>query len=237
MTNLTNMTNMVNQTNTANSENRFRTIIFDLDGTLLDTLDDLWASTNYALEQCGYPTRTREEVRRFVGNGVKNLILRAVPEGTSEDASDACLTIFREHYKEHLNDHTGPYAGIMELLQTLRADGCRIGVVSNKFDAAVKLLCAEYFGELIDAAIGESPAAAKKPAPDTVFLALKELNASADTAVYIGDSEVDIQTAANASLPCISVTWGFRSRELLAKLKPDYLCDTASEVLAVIRGL
>ncbi len=196
----------------------FQTAIFDLDGTLLNTLEDLWYSTNYALKDSGFPARSLDEVRRFVGNGVAKLIERAVPDNISDEEMQRCLTTFRSHYSVHLTDHTGPYDGIPEVMKQLKEHGCRIGVVSNKFDAAVKALCADYFDGLYDTAIGESPLTAKKPAPDSVFKAMEELGAERGTSVYIGDSEVDIETARNAGIPCIGVTWGFRDGELLRVL-------------------
>ena len=215
---------------------RFRTAIFDLDGTLLNTLEDLWYSTNYALRESGFPERSLEEVRRFVGNGVRKLIDRAVPEHTPEEAKQRCETLFREHYSLHMKDHTRPYEGITAVLKELKESGCRIGVVSNKFDAAVKALCAEYFDGLYDTAIGESPLVAKKPAPDSVLTAMKELGGVRESCVYIGDSEVDIETSRNAGIPCIGVSWGFRGRKLLGELGAEYLCDIPSQLTAVILG-
>lgn len=191
--------------------------IFDLDGTLLDTLRDLAASVNYAMEQCHYPTHTIEEIRMMVGNGVATLIKRAVPSGTSEEDTAHALDIFRKHYMKHSEDTTRPYDGILELLSSLKAQGKRIAVVSNKFDAATKALCDKYFPNLIDIALGENEAEGirKKPAPDMVHKAMNHLNASPEECVYIGDSDVDLQTAKNSGIPCISVLWGFRTKEFL----------------------
>lgn len=191
--------------------------IFDLDGTLLDTLRDLAASVNYAMEQCHYPTHTIDEVCSMVGNGVATLIKRAVPSGTSEEDTARALDFFRKHYMKHSEDTTRPYDGILELLSSLKAKGKRIAVVSNKFDAATKALCDKYFPNLIDIALGENEAEGirKKPAPDMVFKAMKQLNASPEECVYIGDSDVDLQTAKNSGIPCISVLWGFRTKEFL----------------------
>ena len=184
--------------------------VFDLDGTLLDTLGDLAGSANYALTARGFPARTVDEVRRFVGNGVAMLLHRAVPDGTAPEDEARCLELFRAHYLAHMRDHTAPYAGIPELLDHLRQTGIAVAVVSNKFDAAVKDLCRDYFGDAVPVAIGESAQIRRKPAPDTVFAALRELDVPSERAVYIGDSDVDIDTARNAGMDCISVSWGFR---------------------------
>ena len=204
----------------------YQTVIFDLDGTLLDTLQDLADSTNYALSVHRMPARTLEEVRTFVGNGVGRLIHLAVPEGTPAEEEAACLADFRAHYLLNMENKTAPYPGIPELLDALRAAGVRTAVVSNKFDGAVKGLCRNYFGDRIEAAIGESQGVARKPAPDTVLRALAELGMPREGAVYIGDSDVDIETAKNAGLPCISVSWGFRSRAFLTGHGAQTIADT-----------
>ncbi len=205
--------------------------IFDLDGTLLDTLDDLAASTNYALRHHRMPVRSLDEVRRFVGNGVAMLIKRAVPEGTSPEHEAQVLATFRQHYLVHGQDRTKPYPGIMELLEELRHRGKRVAVVSNKFCAATEELCRHYFGGLVEVAIGEREGIRRKPAPDTVEEALRQLEMPAGSAVYIGDSEVDIATAANSGLPCISVLWGFRDRDFLLSNGAQCLVATPHEIL------
>ncbi len=197
------------------------TVIFDLDGTLLNTLEDLTDSVNHAMEEFGFPLHTIEEIRSFVGNGAPTLIERSIPQGKENPSYDAVLAAFKEHYAAHCEDKTNPYEGIMELLAQLKEKGYRMAVVSNKFDGAVKRLCGKYFGDYIEAAIGESADVKRKPAPDTVYQALCELSCDASRAVYVGDSEVDIQTAKNASLPCISVTWGFRTEERLKDAGAD----------------
>lgn len=197
------------------------TVIFDLDGTLLNTLEDLTDSVNHAMEEFGFPLHTIEEIRSFVGNGAPTLIERSIPQGKENPSYDAVLAAFKEHYAAHCEDKTNPYEGIMELLAQLKEKGYRMAVVSNKFDGAVKRLCGKYFGDYIEAAIGESADVKRKPAPDTVYQALRELSCDASRAVYVGDSEVDIQTAKNASLPCISVTWGFRTEERLKDAGAD----------------
>ena len=208
----------------------YHTAIFDLDGTLLDTLQDLADSANYALTLHHLPARTVEEVRQFVGNGVGLLIRRAVPEGTPEELERQVLRDFRAHYLVNMENKTAPYPGIPELLDALGAAGVPTAVVSNKFDGAVKGLCQNYFGDRIGAAIGESQGVARKPAPDTVFRALAELGMPREGAVYVGDSDVDIATAKNAGLPCISVSWGFRSRSFLTEHGARTIADTVEEL-------
>ena len=195
----------------------YSTYIFDLDGTLLDTLTDLAASCNYALRTHGMPEHSIDDVRRFVGNGVRKLMERAIPDGDANPDFEATFATFREHYMVHSLDTTKPYPGIMDALAELRARGCRLAVVSNKMMAATVELCKYFFPETIEVAIGENEAEGirKKPAPDTVFAALKQLGVSGDNAVYVGDSDVDLATARNSGLPCISVLWGFRDREFL----------------------
>ncbi len=196
---------------------QYNTYIFDLDGTLLDTLDDLTAAVNYALRQHGMPEHTREEVRHMVGNGVRLLMVRAVPDGDKNPRFDDAFCTFREYYMEHSLDTTRPYDGIPELLQTLRRQGKRVAVVSNKFYAATRELCQHFFADSVEVAIGEHEAEGirKKPAPDTVIEAFRQLGVSKENAVYVGDSDVDLQTAVNSGLPCISVLWGFRDQAFL----------------------
>jgi len=191
--------------------------IFDLDGTLLDTLGDLAASVNYALRMHGMPEHTMDDVRRFVGNGVRKLMERAVLGGASNPEFEAAFATFRQHYMAHSLDTTKPYEGIPEMLEALRARGCRLAVVSNKMMAATQDLCRHFFPDTIEVAIGENEAEGihKKPAPDTVFEALRQLGIGQERAVYVGDSDVDIETARNSGLPCISVLWGFRDRDFL----------------------
>lgn len=205
---------------------RYELAIFDLDGTILDTLVDLSNSLNYALASCGFPVRTLEEARRFVGNGIRNLIERGVPQGTSEAEVDRVFDVFRMHYREHGMDATRPYEGIPALLSRLRADGVRLAVVSNKADDAVRALCDAYFPETFDLAVGEREGIARKPAPDSVNEVLRQLCVRREDAVYVGDSEVDIQTAQNASMDAWIVTWGFRDAEYLMAQGARQLADT-----------
>lgn len=210
----------------------FETYIFDLDGTLLSTLDDLVASTNYALRWAGMPERTVEEVRMFVGNGVKLLMERAIPNGINNPKFEETYAKFREHYMEHNLDTTCPYEGIPELLCELKRRGKKLAIVSNKFYAATQELAKHFFPDTIEVAIGERDSIRKKPAPDTVLEALKQLGASKDNAVYIGDSDVDIMTAKNCDLPCISVLWGFRDKDYLIKHGGTIFVDKPSEILS-----
>ena len=205
--------------------------IFDLDGTLLDTLADLAASTNYALHAHGMPERTIDEVRRFVGNGVRRLMEQAVPEGTEAERFEAVLATFRQHYLEHSLDVTQPYPGIMEMLGRLKAAGKATAVVSNKFDAATKALCRHFFGDLVDVAIGESERIRRKPAPDTVVEAMRLLGVGRHQAVYVGDSDVDIATAAHSQIPCVSVLWGFRDRDFLIRHGATRFIESPGEIL------
>ncbi|MBE6264166.1 MAG: HAD-IIIA family hydrolase [Prevotella sp.] len=195
----------------------YDTYIFDLDGTLLDSLTDLAISCNYALRINNMPERTIDEVRCFVGNGVKKLMERAIPNGLQNPAFEKTYADFRQHYLVHNLDNTKPYPGIIPLLKRLHSEGKNIAVVSNKFYAATQDLVKHFFDEYITVAIGERENIRKKPAPDTVFEALRQLSASLSGAVYIGDSDVDVMTARNCNIPCISVLWGFRTKEFLIK--------------------
>ena len=210
-----------------------KAVIFDLDGTLLNTLEDLKESTNFALAYFGYPTRSLEEVRNFVGNGVRKLIERAVPKDCSN--TEECLEIFKKNYSENMYNHTKPYNGILEILKNLHQENLKIGVVSNKFDAAVKDLCQKYFGDLVDIAIGQNDDVPKKPAPKGVLKAMKILGSDKTSTLYAGDSDVDVQTAKNANLPCIGVTWGFRDRENLEGA--NFIIDCPDEILEIVRSL
>ncbi len=212
----------------------YQTAVFDLDGTLLDTLEDLFLATNQALGRHGLPGRTRDEVRMFVGNGVETLIRRAVPADADEGLTLSVLADFKATYAHICEDHTKPYDGIPEMLAALRERGIRVAVVSNKFDAATKKLCAKYFGELVEVAVGERAGIRKKPAPDTVYEALRALGVTADGAVYIGDSDVDIETARSCGMPCISVTWGLRDEEFLVKNGASTLIHNPEKLPGVI---
>lgn len=211
----------------------YNTYIFDLDGTLLNTIDDLTASTNYALQTYGMPTWSTNDVRRFVGNGVRKLIERAIPEGAQHPLFEEVFRCFRTHYAQHDMDHTCPYEGIPEMLHNLKERKCRLAVVSNKFHAATQALCRHFFPNTFEVAIGENEAAGirKKPAPDTVLEALRQLRVGKEQAVYVGDSDVDIQTARNCGMPCISVLWGFRDQEFLLAHGATTFIETPEELL------
>lgn len=210
------------------------TVIFDLDGTLLNTLQDLADATNYALREQGMPERTIDEVRQFVGNGVRLLMIRAIPGGEENPLFEETFALFKSYYGEHCNDHTRPYEGIMELLATLREKGYAVAIVSNKIDFAVKELSKLYFQGIVPVAIGEKEGIRRKPAPDTVFEALKELGRTKEEAVYVGDSDVDIETAQNAGMPCVSVLWGFRDKAFLKAHGASHYAEKAEEILKYV---
>ncbi|HIZ28602.1 MAG TPA: HAD family hydrolase [Candidatus Adamsella sp.] len=210
------------------------TIIFDLDGTLLNTLEGLKNSTNFALKKFNCPEITLEQTRSFVGNGVRKLIERAIPNGEKNPDFEKCLNTFKEHYSKTMYQKTVAYDGIEDMLTELKKRGIKTGVVSNKFDTAVKELCKNYFDGLIIVAIGESPDVRKKPAPDSVLKAMEILGAKPENTLYVGDSDVDIQTAKNTNLKSVGVTWGFRDRELLEEEGADFIINTPCELLELI---
>lgn len=214
------------------------TIIFDLDGTLMDTLVDLSASTNFALAQVGLPTRSIDEVRSFVGNGVRKLIERAVPHEASTELLDRVFAEFRKHYAAHCKDHSAPYSGILNALGALQKAGYRMAIVSNKPDAEVKKLNQQFFAQFISVALGENEAAGipKKPAPQMVDEAMRQLGVQKDECIYVGDSDVDILTAHNAGLDCLSVTWGFRSEEFLLQHGASHIIHTPSQILPFLQS-
>lgn len=215
---------------------RYDTIIFDLDGTLLNTLDDLTDAVNYALTQMGWHTRTLEEVRSFVGNGVKLLMDRAAPQDSSESDRARALEIFKTHYALHMRDKTAPYPGVLDLLNALKNKGCALAVCSNKFDAAVQELAQDFFPGLMSATAGENEGAGipKKPHPAMVQKIISTLNADPARTVYIGDADTDIATAHNAGLTCISVTWGFREEAFLRASGADAFAHAPAELLELL---
>lgn len=214
-----------------------KAVIWDLDGTLLNTLDDLAASVNAALAMNGMPLRSTEEVRAFVGNGIRNLMIRAVPGGEANPAFDKALEDFIRHYGAHSRDRTRPYDGILEMLDKLSAAGVKHAIVSNKIDFAVKALSRAYFGERMCAAIGDDPSRARKPAPDSVFAAMREMGVTAQETVYVGDSDVDVLTARNAGVPCVAVLWGFRDEACLRAAGAGRLARTPDELREIIERL
>ena len=210
---------------------KYDTLLFDLDGTLFDTLDDLRNSVNHALKSAGFAERSREEIRTFVGNGVRNLMLKAVPEGTSEERFEAVFAEFRAYYALHCRDCSCPYPQIPALLEALKERGCRMAVISNKSDAEVKRLVEEYARGFFLAAVGDRPGIPRKPAPDAVLRTMEELGGTPERTLYVGDSEVDILTARHAGLDCMAVTWGFRTREELIRAGATALIDSPLELL------
>ena len=214
----------------------YRTAVFDLDGTILDTLEDLYGSVNTALRSVNLPARSREEVRQAVGNGVFRLMQLSVPPETPEAVLQQAFSVFQADYAVHCADHTAPYPGIPQMLGRLRVAGIRLAVVSNKSDSAVQKLIRQYFPGLFDSVAGEQPGVRRKPAPDTVNRCLAELSADRKTAVYIGDSEVDLETAANAAMDVISVSWGFRDRQVLERLGSPLIVSTAEELEQAVCG-
>lgn len=213
---------------------KYNTIIFDLDGTLLNTIEDIKDSVNYALDKCGFPKRSLEEINSFVGNGTDYLIEKAVPSNTKKNKLSNCTQIYRKHYKTNMDNKTAPYEGILEMIKKLKGDGYKLAVVSNKFDFAVKTLCKKYFSEFLEVAIGESSSIKRKPAPDTVFKAMKELDSKKEVCIYVGDSDVDVKTAHNVGIECIGVSWGFRGRQVLEKEGADYIIDRPEEIYNII---
>lgn len=213
---------------------KYQLAIFDMDGTILDTLEDLKDSTNYVLTYFGMPERTLEEVRCFVGNGIRKLLERAAVEGTTAEKIDEMFQVFSAYYKDHSAIKTKPYEGIITCIEKLRQGGVKTAVVSNKADFAVQILCKDYFPGLFDIAVGERDGLQRKPAPDSVNLVLDALGIQRAQAVYIGDSEVDLQTARNSSLDVIPVSWGFRDEKFLREQGADLVVDQVEDILKLI---
>ncbi len=209
---------------------RHKAVVFDLDGTLLYTLEDLYLATNHALAANALPPRTRDEVRAFVGNGYRQLARLASPEGTPDEVQEQVLASFNDYYLAHDQDNTAPYEGIRELVDRLLAAGLRCAVVSNKGDAAVQDLMEHYFPGAFEAVAGERAGVRRKPAPDTVHAVMRMLDVSADEVVYVGDSEVDVLTAANVPCACICVTWGYRDVTELRDAGATVIVDTVGEL-------
>ncbi len=206
------------------------TIIFDLDGTLLDTLDDLMSAVNYALAGNGFPLRTKDEIRSFVGNGIKVLMERALPSKQSDEIFDKCFADFNFYYKAHMEDKTAPYDGINEMLKSVKDAGFKIAIVTNKVDYAAQDLCKRMFGVNVDLVVGSVDGRPNKPAPDGVYYALDELKSTKESAVFVGDADTDILTAKNAELVSIGVLWGFRDREVIEKEGAEYVVETVKDL-------
>lgn len=213
---------------------KYDAVIFDLDGTLLNTLEDLADAVNYCMEKYGYSLRTLEEIRGFVGNGIGKLMERALPTDITEKEFDLVFDEFRTYYTGHCQEKTRAYDGIMELLTRLREDGFKMAIVSNKNMAAVQELNHLYFEEFIKIAIGEQDGVRKKPFPDSVYKAIEELHGTKERVLYVGDSEVDAETARQAGIPCVLVSWGFRDREVLESLGALRVIDTPQELLQIL---
>ena len=218
------------------NKDMIKAVIFDLDGTLLDTIGDLSDSMNYILSAYGFPEHTQEEIKSYVGNGLHKLVERAVPAGTDSARIDEMFRALVAYYRAHCAVKTRPYEGIPALLSSLRHAGIQTAVISNKADNSVQALAEEMFENAFDFALGQTEGVPLKPDAAMVNLALEKLACKADEAVYVGDSEVDIETARNAKMPCISVTWGFRTKDVLLKNGAEHFADRPEEILRIIRA-
>ena len=216
---------------------KYTTIVFDCDGTLLDTLTDLRNAVNYVLRAHDLPERSVPEVKAALGNGVAHLMRQSLPDSISEAQFNTYLDEFKAYYGEHLQDYTAPYPGMLDVLDTLRAKGYKLAIVSNKIQEGITPLNKEYFGDRLPVAIGERPGLQRKPAPDMVLQALKELGSTQDESIYIGDSEVDVATAKNSGLLCIGVTWGFRDEQLHKDLGVTHIARKAEDIVTIIEAL
>ena len=214
---------------------KISTVIFDLDGTLLDSLQDLADSTNHVLAQFGYPVHTLEDIRRFVGNGVRVLMERAVPDNLTPTEFETVFSEFKAYYVDHCMDKTKPYPGIKKKKKKLKANHYKVAIVSNKLQGGVDELYARFFKDLVQVAVGECPEVKRKPSPDMVNKALEKLGSTADEAVYVGDSDVDLATARNSGLPCISVLWGFRDRDFLIQNGVTHLVSNPDEIVSLLQ--
>lgn len=210
---------------------KYKAVIWDLDGTLLDTLEDLKNSVNFGLDKFNMPNITLEMTRRFVGNGVGRLIQLAVPEGTDKETEAKVLEVFKAHYEEHSLDATKPYDGVVDVLKALKSAGYKMAIVSNKIENAVGELAEKFFPGLIDVAIGETPDVPKKPAPDMIFKALDKLGLAKEEAIFIGDSDVDVATGINSGLDMLTVLWGFRDEDELVKAGAKEFVRKPEEIL------
>ena len=216
---------------------KYTTIVFDCDGTLLDTLTDLRNAVNFVLRAHNLPERSVPEVKAALGNGVAHLMRQSLPDSISEAEFNTYLDEFKAYYGEHLQDYTAPYPGMLDVLDTLRAKGYKLAIVSNKIQEGITPLNNEYFGDRLPVAIGERPGLQRKPAPDMVLQALKELNSTPEESIYVGDSEVDVATAENSGLLCIGVTWGFREESLHQELGVTHIARKAEDILSIVENL
>lgn len=213
------------------------TIIFDLDGTLLNTLEDLKDSVNFALSKQSFPLRTLPEIRSFVGNGIRILMERSVPENTDTETFEICFKDFCDYYKIHMEDKTAPYDGIPQMLEKIKAEGFKTAIVTNKADFAAQDLCKRMFGDTIDLVVGSTDDRPNKPAPDGVYYALKVLGSKLRNTVFVGDADTDILTANNAGLDSIGVLWGFRDRDIIEKEGAKYIVDSVKDLEKLLISL
>ncbi len=213
---------------------RYTTVLFDLDGTLMDTLEDLCDSVNHILRERGFPERSSDQIRMALGNGARVLLAKSLPDGEATPGFEEMLSDYDKYYLAHNTIKTKPYEGVHQMLRSLSAKEFKLGVVSNKSDAAAKELVRRFLGDVVSVVIGESRSIRRKPAPDTVLAALRELDSSPWESVYVGDSEVDIKTAAAAKMDCISVAWGFRSRDFLEAAGAKYIAEKPEDVLKIV---
>lgn len=213
------------------------TIIFDLDGTLLNTLEDLKDSVNYALKKQNFELRTLPEIRSFVGNGIRLLMERSVPENTDAETFEICFKDFCDYYKIHMEDKTAPYEHINEMLTTIKKEGFKTAIVTNKADFAAQDLCKRMFGDTIDLVVGSTDDRPNKPAPDGVYYALEILGSKLENTVFVGDADTDILTANNAGLVSIGVLWGFRDREVIEKEGAKYIVSTVKDLEKLLVSL
>lgn len=213
------------------------TIVFDLDGTLLNTLEDLKDSVNYALERQGFPLRNLSEIRSFVGNGIRLLMERAVPKNIDNDTFEICFKDFCDYYKIHMEDKTAPYDGINDMLTNIKKAGFKTAIVTNKADFAAQDLCKRMFGKNIDFVVGSSDDRPNKPEPDGVFYALEKLGSKIENTVFVGDADTDILTAKNANLPSIGVLWGFRDREVIEEAGAEYIVESVNDLEKLLISL
>ncbi|HZJ78917.1 MAG TPA: HAD family hydrolase [Clostridia bacterium] len=215
---------------------KYNTVIFDMDGTILDTLEDLHGSVNYALKRMGFPERSLAEIRSFLGDGIVMTVKRSVPKDSDEEMIKKCVELFRAHYANNMNNKTKPYEGILDLITRLRQKGIKTAVVSNKSEYAVVELCEKMFFGLFDVIVGQTEDRKPKPEPDGVIYAIERLGVGKDEVIFVGDSDVDVLTAQNAGLSCVGVTWGFRDREVLERMKADFIIDAPFELLEIAFG-
>lgn len=213
---------------------KYDAVIFDLDGTVLDTLADIHDALNFALTEVGLPTRELVQTRKSVGNGLRKLVERSVPAGTTPEKEEELFRVFTARYKDHAADKTSVYPGITDMLTELRAAGLKTAVISNKLDTVLKPLSRQYFGDLLDIAVGERANVRRKPAPDAVFEVIKALGCSKDRCIYVGDSEVDLETAANSGLDCIAVCWGNRDKDFLAECGATVIVSDPKEIVPLV---